>query len=106
MSESFILIGVLLFVLVMLPVILLRDYRQKRKVRQIIESYRMQNKKESHRNNEESEDSHSESDDRSVPEGWGMNNSPFRDRKSGLKWGGGNIKASEAIRGTKRKFLS
>lgn len=29
-----------------------------------------------------------------------------RERKSGLTWGGGNIKASEAKRGTKRKFLS
>lgn len=29
----------------------------------------------------------------------------LRDRKSGLSWGGGNIKASEATRGTKRKFL-
>lgn len=27
------------------------------------------------------------------------------ERKSGLTWGGGNIKASEATRGTKRKFL-
>jgi hypothetical protein len=29
----------------------------------------------------------------------------FLERKSGLTWGGGNIKASEATRGTKRKFL-
>ena len=29
----------------------------------------------------------------------------LRERKSGLTWGGGNIKASEAKRGTKRKFL-
>jgi uncharacterized membrane protein YfcA len=29
----------------------------------------------------------------------------LRDKKSGLTWGGGNIKASEATRGTKRKFL-
>lgn len=29
----------------------------------------------------------------------------FGERKSGLTWGGGNIKASEATRGTKRKFL-
>jgi len=29
----------------------------------------------------------------------------LRDKKSGLTWGGGNIKASEAKRGTKRKFL-
>lgn len=27
------------------------------------------------------------------------------DKKSGLTWGGGNIKASEATRGSKRKFL-
>ena len=29
----------------------------------------------------------------------------LKERKSGLTWGGGNIKASEATRGTKRKFL-
>jgi hypothetical protein len=29
----------------------------------------------------------------------------LRDKKAGLTWGGGNIKASEATRGTKRKFL-
>ena len=29
----------------------------------------------------------------------------LKDKKSGLTWGGGNIKASEATRGTRRKFL-
>lgn len=29
----------------------------------------------------------------------------LKDKKAGLTWGGGNIKASEATRGTKRKFL-
>jgi hypothetical protein len=29
----------------------------------------------------------------------------LRERKAGLTWGGGNIKASEATRGIKRKFL-
>lgn len=29
----------------------------------------------------------------------------LREKRSGLTWGGGNIKASEAKRGTKRKFL-
>jgi len=28
-----------------------------------------------------------------------------REKKSGIAWGGGNIKASNAKRGTKRKFL-
>ena len=29
----------------------------------------------------------------------------LREKKSGLSWGGGNIKASQATRGTRRKFL-
>jgi divalent metal cation (Fe/Co/Zn/Cd) transporter len=29
----------------------------------------------------------------------------LKEKKSGLTWGGGNIKASEATRGTRRKFL-
>lgn len=29
----------------------------------------------------------------------------LKEKKSGLTWGGGNIKASTATRGTKRKFL-
>ena len=29
----------------------------------------------------------------------------LKEKKSGLSWGGGNIKASEATRGSKRKFL-
>ncbi len=40
MSEYFILVGFLLFVVVILPILLDRDYRQRRKVKRIIESYR------------------------------------------------------------------
>jgi len=40
-----------------------------------------------------------------MTKGWGMNNSPFRKRKSGLTWGGGNIHASEASRKTRKSFL-
>lgn len=107
MSERFVLIGVLLFVVVLLPVLLVRDYREKRKLKRIIESHRM--KKELEANSKpypgSEPDALSKQNDQTVPEGWGMNNSPFRNRKSGLSWGGGNIKASEAKRGTKRKFL-
>ena len=41
-----------------------------------------------------------------VPKGWGMNNSPFRDRKSGLEWNGGNVKGLTAKRSSRKKFLS
>jgi hypothetical protein len=105
MSESFVVFGILLFVLAVLPVLLIRNYRQKRKVRQIIESHRIRNEQRSQHNTEGIPGAHSEPEDQTVPEGWGMNNSPFRERKSGLTWGGGNIKASEAKRGTKRKFM-
>ncbi len=35
----------------------------------------------------------------------GTFSSPYRDRKSGLIWGGGNIKGANAQRGTRRSFL-
>ena len=37
--------------------------------------------------------------------GWNMNNSPFRTRKSGLTWGGGNVYAANASRGTRKVFM-
>ncbi|WP_462280168.1 hypothetical protein [Salinivirga cyanobacteriivorans] len=37
--------------------------------------------------------------------GWDMNTSPFRKRKSGLTWGGGNVKGANASRGKRRSFL-
>jgi len=40
-----------------------------------------------------------------VTKGWGMNNSPFRDRKSSASWGGGNIKGANVSRGSRRQFL-
>lgn len=52
-----------------------------------------------------------ESKDRPKPERDAPKRKPsdvsysLKDKKSGLTWGGGNIKGSEATRGTKRKFL-
>lgn len=99
MSERAILVGFLLFVVVILPVLLVRDYRQRRERRKILDSYR---------SGKSHNDSEGEGGDPASPpgfKGWGMNNSPFRERKSGLTWGGGNIKASNARRGTRKKFL-
>ena len=92
-SEQAILFGILLFILVILPVLIIRDVRHRRKIRKIIQSHR-DNKLniagEDHLKNKKTK-------------GWGMNNSPFRSRKSGLSWGGGNVHASHADRGTRRK---
>lgn len=43
--------------------------------------------------------------DASGKSSWGVNKSPFRQRKSGLTWGGGNVHASNAKRGKRRGFL-
>lgn len=40
----------------------------------------------------------------SKHKGWTMNNSPYRSRRSGLSWGGGNIHAANAKRGTRRSM--
>jgi hypothetical protein len=39
------------------------------------------------------------------PKGWSMNNSSFRERKSGLTWFGGNIKGANASRNSRKKFM-
>ncbi|MBE0650026.1 MAG: hypothetical protein IH595_04205 [Bacteroidales bacterium] len=36
---------------------------------------------------------------------WEMNKSPFRNRKSGLTWGGGNVHGSNASRGERKGFM-
>lgn len=48
----------------------------------------------------------SETGEESKSKGWGMNDSPYRKRKQGLTWGGGNIKAANAKRGDRRTFLN
>lgn len=67
---------------------------RNRKITKIIDSY-----------NEKRDNSISIEQGKAQNKGWGMNNSPFKTRKSGLTWGGGNIKASNATRGTRRSFL-
>jgi hypothetical protein len=95
MSENAVLTGLLLFIGVILPVLLIRDIRQKRRIREILNSYI---------NKDPDEEREPEKDPTDLSMGWGMNNSPFRRRRSGLQWGGGNIKASEARRGERRSF--
>jgi hypothetical protein len=85
-----------LFILfcVFLPLSIAERQRHNKKIDQIIDSYKKTGK----------ETVPIEKGDL-VAKGWGMNNSPFRERKSGLTWGGGNIKGANATRGTRRNFL-
>ena len=90
---KYILAGVVLFAAIILPFLIIRDLRQKRRTRKIIRAYRGRDVGDT-KNMEPG----------SGQKGWGMNNSPFRSRKSGLNWGGGNIKGANAERENRRKF--
>ncbi|HYW96346.1 MAG TPA: hypothetical protein VE870_12210 [Bacteroidales bacterium] len=85
--------GVALICLVCLPLYYIDASRQKKKAETIIKSY-----------GTDKEAVDSKKGQKSPAKGWSMNNSPFRDRKSGLSWGGGNIHAANASRGKRRNF--
>ena len=94
-TEIFLPVGLFLLCFSLL-ILLIYKKRQNKKIEDIIHSY----KKKVRDNHEDLNTTTTK-----KPKGWSMNDSPFRKRKSGLTWGGGNIKAAEATRGTRRKFL-
>jgi hypothetical protein len=94
LNNLLLILGLVLLLIIFLPLLIIERYLNNKKINRIIDSYK-------------------EADEKSVPlekgdsktKGWGMNNSPFRKRKSGLTWSGGNIKGANATRETKRGFL-
>lgn len=52
-----------------------------------------------------SDEKHNNKEKKKTYKSWGMNDSPYRSRKSGLTWGGGNITAANAKRASRRRFL-
>lgn len=86
--------AVLLLVLVFFPLFFIDKYRHDKKINGIIESYKKEKKS-----------TQQIKKGKSIRKGWGMNNSPFRERRSGLNWGGGNIHASVGTRKTRKSFL-
>jgi hypothetical protein len=86
--------GLFLLLLICIPVFLYDRHLRNKEIRQIIASYKGKEKKPVEIKEGKSE-----------VEEWGINNPPFRDHHSGLSWGGGNIHAANASRGTRRTFL-
>lgn len=93
-NNLFLILGLILLMCVFLPLILMDKYRQNKKIKSIIDSYKGSDKNKLH----------VEKGDSTIRR-WGMNDSPFRERRSGLSWGGGNIKGANASRGTRKSFL-
>jgi len=85
--------GLAMLLVLFLPLLLLDRYLHDKKIKEIIDSGKFKNV-----------DVQSEDNVKSESKGWGMNNSPFRERKSGLNWGGGNIHGAKASRGSRKVF--
>ena len=85
--------GLVLVILVCIPMIIIDRYKNEKKSDHAIESHK------------DKPSIINVPSDKSKFKGWSMNNSPFRERKSGLNWGGGNIHGSNASRGNRRSFL-
>lgn len=95
-------------------------YIQNQKIRKLLRSYKYSNshgsdQKEgrqkgqeegSELNRQEKEDGDSDDEKtKSGPKGLELGKTSLRERKTGLVWGGGNIKGANATRGTKRGFI-
>ena len=73
--------GIVLILLICIPMIFLERRRQNNKIDEIIHQ---------HNKSAKEEIGHSDETGKKV-KGWSMNQSPFRERKSGTVWSGGNI---------------
>jgi len=93
--NKYVLISIVVIFGFMLIFFLIDKYLHNQKVKRIIQKHKGFKK----------EKNISDQKKKPTTKGWGMNDSPFRDRKSGLTWGGGNIKGASAKRGTRRSFL-
>lgn len=94
LNKVYLILGLVILLFIFIPLILIDKYLHKKKMNSIIVSFKSSDKK-----NKKLKKTVSKT------KGWGMNNSPFRERKSGLTWGGGNIKGANAKRGTRKSFL-
>ncbi len=92
-NAVFLIFGLALIILISIPLTVIDKHKHNKKIKSIIKSH--SDKPPQH---------NSISSSKSEIKGWSMNNSPFRERRSGLTWGGGNIKGANATRG-KRKSL-
>ncbi len=94
LNKLFLILSLILLALVYLPLVIIDKYLHNKKIDRIIDSYKGQDNNTIQKEKGDSKN-----------KGWGMNNSPFRERKSGVTWGGGNIHGANASRGKRKSFL-
>ena len=115
-NRQMLLIGLLLTVVSITFSLIYKDL-QNRKIRKLLHKYRDSGSSDNQvRKPDRSEESEGEkmeqgngdNDDKktkSGPKGLEPGKTSLRERKTGLVWGGGNIKGTTATRGTKRRFI-
>jgi len=86
-NDVFLFSGLVLIILVFIPLSVISKYKHNKKIKSIIKSY-----------SDNSSKDNTTLYGKSEMKGWNINNSPYRKRKSGLKWSGGNIHGSNASR--------
>lgn len=94
LNKLFLILGLILLALVYLPLVIIDKYLHNKKIDRIIDSYKGEGKKTIHIEKKDSKHKRK-----------GMNIPQFKERKSGLTWGGGNIHGANASRGTRKSFL-
>ena len=94
LNQVLLILGIVLLAGVFLPLIIVDNYFYRKRVEKVMDSMKGTRKKVIHFKKK-----------KSKIKGWGMNDSPFRERKSGLTWGGGNVKGANATREPRRTFL-
>jgi len=94
-SQFLLIAGIILILLICIPMILIERSRQKNRIDQII-----------HRHKKSAQEKIENSSETGKKiKGWSMNQSPFRERKSGTSWSGGNIHGSIPKRESRKGFF-
>lgn len=92
--------GLIALLIVYLPLVLIKRKNHRKRMNEIIRNY--QQREEVSNSGLPADGADKAEKSSKKPKGWSMNNSPYRERKAGLTWGGGNIHAANASRGTRK----
>ena len=96
--------GSIVFLFIYLPLVIRKRKIHRERMQEIILHY--QNDKDNNKKiNLQTNPGHEASGEKTTKktEGWSMNDSPFRERNAGVSWGGGNIHAANASRGSRKR---
>lgn len=99
--------GSIVLLLVYLPLVIAKRRIHRERMKEIIQKYqevrKSQEVREAVETNLQNTAQEIQEPDGKPGKGWTMNDSPFRERRSGVTWGGGNIHAANASRNSRRR---